>query len=126
MRSFRMVHAAASLVLALVVAGCAGSRAGGNPPTTTTADSVVETGAAQPAAELVRMTGAVVSGTEPGCFLLDTGFTRYVLIGGDQAELMLAVETEEQVTVTGQAYSRTPTTCTGGTPLEIQEIVPAT
>lgn len=118
---------AIAVIAAFGIAGCSGSRTGGSGDTegTPTANGAISTGIAQPSSELVRVTGSVVSGEEPGCLLLDTGFTRYVLVGGDQAALELSEENEEQITVTGQAHTPTPTACTEGIPLEIEKVTPA-
>ena len=114
-------------VLALGAAACSdGSTPAGGSTDTPTANGALSTGLAQPPTELVRVAGTVVAGIEPGCLLLDTGFTKYVLIGGDQAALALSEENEEEITVTGQANSPKQTPCTGGTPLEIQQVIPAT
>jgi hypothetical protein len=117
------------VLVALGLAGCAGRGNSGDTPAptgTATANGIVSTGLAQPSTELVRVSGTVVEGGEPGCLLLDTGFTRYILIGGDQAALASSEESEEQITVTGHAHSATPTPCTGGVPLEIDSATPAT
>ena len=107
-------------------AACANGATGGGAESTPTRNDALSTGVAQPATMLVRVTGTVVAGVEPGCLLLDTGFTTYVLLGGDQAAVKEAEENEEQVTVTGQAHTPTPTTCTGGIPLAIERFTPAT
>lgn len=114
--------------VAFAAAGCAaGTSSGGGTQDTPTRNDALSTGAARPATELVRVTGTVVTGEQPGCVLLDTGFTTYVLLGGDQAAIDDAVANEEEVTVTGQANATTPaTTCTEGTPLAIQKFTPAT
>ncbi len=113
--------------VALAAAGCAsGAPTGTDANDTPTRDDAVSTGVAQPATMLVRVTGTVVAGDQPGCLLLDTGFTKYVLLGGDQAAVAEAEQNEEEVTVTGQAHTPTPTKCTGGIPLAIEQFTPAT
>lgn len=119
-----LLTTAAALALS---AGCAsGAGSGGGAESTPTRNDALTTGPAQPATMLVRVTGTVVDGAEPGCLLLDTGFTKYVLLGGDKAAIEDAQENEEEVTVTGQAHTPTPTTCTGGIPLAIEQFTPAT
>ena len=114
-------------VTVALAAGCAsGAPTDGTAEDTPTRNDAVSTGVARPATMLVRVTGTVVAGDQPGCLLLDTGFTTYVLLGGDQAAVQEAEETEEEVTVTGQAHTPTPTKCTGGIPLAIEQFAPAT
>lgn len=75
----------------------------------------------QPAGdELVRVTGTVIDGSGANCVLLDTGTTRYALIGGDPNLL----EPDEEVTVTGTANQSTPTSCSEGTPLTVTAVEP--
>ncbi|GAB1510582.1 hypothetical protein [Actinophytocola sp. KF-1] len=108
-------------------AGCASNAPAGGSGSTPARDDAVSTGAAQPATMLVRVTGTVVADDEqPGCLLLDTGFTTYVLLGGDRAAIEAARDDGEEVTVTGQAHTPTPTPCTGGIPLAIERFTPAT
>jgi hypothetical protein len=121
----RPVVVLSAITLAAALAGCASSRTGGAAGDTPTANGAISTGITQPSGELVRVSGTVVSGEEPGCLLLDTGFTTYVLLGGDQAALALAEEDEEPITVTGQAHTPTPTACTEGVPLKIEKVTPA-
>lgn len=113
----------ATVVAAVALAGCAGAPAGGTASTRTTQD---DPASATAVPELVRVTGTVVSGVQDGCLLLDTGFSRYVLLGGDQAQLTQAAENEDEITVTGQANSPASSSCTGGTPLAVDKVVPAT
>lgn len=119
--------AACTAAFALTAAGCAdGSAAGNGDSSTPTRNEALSPGPAQPATELVRVSGTVVSGAEPGCKLLDAGGAKYVLLGGDRAAIEEAEENEVEVTVTGQAHTPTPTTCTEGVPLAIQQFTPAT
>lgn len=118
----------AVVAVAFAAAGCAaGSSTDGDTQGTPTRNDALSTGATGPATELVRVTGTVITGEQPGCVLLDTGFTTYVLLGGDKAAIEDAVANEEEVTVTGQANATSPaTTCTEATPLAIQKFTPAT
>lgn len=114
----------ATVVATVALAGCAGTPAdGGATPTSTIQD---DPASATAVPELVRVTGAVVFGTQDGCLLLDTGFSQYVLLGGDQAQLTQAAENEDEITVTGQANSPASSSCTEGIPLAVDEVVPAT
>ncbi|MFC4857745.1 hypothetical protein [Actinophytocola glycyrrhizae] len=114
----------------LATAACSGSSTtgddGGDATGTPTQNGAISTGAARPDTELVRITGEIEHGTQPGCMVLDADFTKYVLLGGDPAGLEAFAEDDTEVTVTGQAHTPTPTECTDGIPLAIQEIVPAT
>ena len=113
--------------VAFAAAGCAAGTTGGGTQDTPTRNDALSAGTTEPATELVRVTGTVVAGEQPGCVLLDTGFTVYALLGGDQAAIEDAVANEEAVTVTGQANAASPaTTCTEGIPLAIQKFTPAT
>ncbi|MGB3437920.1 MAG: hypothetical protein WBA97_04120 [Actinophytocola sp.] len=112
--------------VAVATSGCASSSTGDDGPSgPPTQNGVLPTGPARPSTELVRITGEVELGTQPGCMVLNAEFTKYVLLGGDQATLEEFEEEGTDVTVTGQAHTPTPTDCTDGVPLAIQEIVPA-
>ncbi|WP_236808716.1 hypothetical protein [Amycolatopsis albispora] len=67
------------------------------------------------------MTGTVEAGVEPGCLLLETGTTRYLLIGGDRSQL----QPQRRMTITGSTHPGAPTTCMEGVPLTVEEISPA-
>jgi hypothetical protein len=117
---------------AVAAAGCAGGTTpsggtgnGGSATGTPTQNGAISTGAAQPPTELVRVTGKVKLGAQPGCLVLDADFTSYVLVGGDPAALEAYEEDETVVTVTGQAHAPAPPNCADGVPLAIQKIEPA-
>lgn len=74
-----------------------------------------------PENEVVRTTGEVVAGVEPGCLLLDNGETRYLLLGSKDNQLTPG----RRVTVAGVADPGTPTTCMEGIPLRVTEVTPA-
>lgn len=116
-------------VVAVATAGCAGggssSEGDGGATGTPTQNGALSTGVARPATELVRVTGEIEAGTQPGCLVLNADFTKYVLVGGDPAALQSYQEEDTAVTVTGQAHTPTPTNCTDGVPLAIQKIEPA-
>jgi hypothetical protein len=82
------------------------------PPTTTEAP---------PAGELT-VTGTVTEGVEPNCLLLDAeGGQRYLLVGGDRAELRAG----SRVAVTGRVDRGLLSTCQQGEPLVVSGIEPA-
>ena len=84
----------------------------GNPPATKPVE---------PAGE-VTVTGTVREGVEPGCLLLDTdGGTRYLLVGGERAELAPG----SRVAVTGRVDRDLLSTCQQGEPLVVASIEPA-
>jgi hypothetical protein len=116
------------------VAVASASCAGGTTPNsgdddgatgTPTQNGAISTGAAQPPTELVRVTGTVQEGAQPGCLVLNADFTKYVLVGGDPAALEAYEDDETPVTVTGQAHVPAPPNCADGVPLAIQKIEPA-
>ena len=113
----------------VTAAGCAGgtttSGDDDDATGTPTPNPALSTGAAQPTTELVRVSGEVEVGTQPGCLVLDADFTKYVLVGGDPAALETYEEDDTVVTVTGQAHVPAPPNCTDGVPLAIQKIEPA-
>lgn len=74
-----------------------------------------------PENEVVRTTGEVVAGVEPGCLLLDNGENRYLLLGSKDNQLTPG----RRVTVAGVADPGTPTTCMEGIPLRVTEVTPA-
>ena len=83
-----------------------------SPPTTTKAP---------PAGELT-VTGTVTEGVEPNCLLLDAaGGRRYLLVGGDRAELRAG----SRVAVTGRADRDLLSTCQQGEPLVVSAVKPA-
>jgi hypothetical protein len=101
---------------AVLTAGCAEGADGQEDPTSTEQAAPTEA-----PLELVRVTGTVVSGAEPGCLLLDNGVRRYHLVGGGET----ALEPGQTVTVTGRADPNTTSICEQTTPLTIDEVVPA-
>ncbi|MGC7102537.1 hypothetical protein ACPZ19_48375 [Amycolatopsis lurida] len=111
-------------VLVAAVTGCGGPPTteqppGASPPRVTTPVPTE----APPSGETgdVRVTGTVEAGVEPGCLLLETGTTRYLLIGGDRSRL----EPGQRMTITGSTQPGAPTTCMEGIPLTVDEISPA-
>jgi hypothetical protein len=113
----------------VTAAGCAGGTAANSgddssAPGTPT-QNALSTGAPQPPTELVRVTGEIEVGTQPGCLVLNADFSKYVLVGGDPAALEAYEEDDTEVTVTGQAHAPAPPNCTDGVPLAIQKIEPA-
>jgi hypothetical protein len=67
----------------------------------------------------VTVTGLVRQGVEPGCLLLDaTDGKRYLLIGGEQAELPPG----RRVEVTGRVDRGLLSTCQEGEPLVVAKI----
>lgn len=105
----------APVVMAIAVtAGCADSPSADptpSEPNTTTGVPL----------EFVRVTGTVVSGTEPGCLLLDTAVRRYQLVGGGDTPLAPG----QQVTVTGLADPNTTSSCEQTIPLTVSDVDPA-
>jgi hypothetical protein len=93
------------------------------PPSTEPAPEVTTspTGPPAPENEVVRTTGEVVAGVEPGCLLLDNDEIRYLLLGGDRDQL----QPGRRVTVFGVADPGTPTTCMEGVPLRVTDVSPA-
>jgi hypothetical protein len=85
----------------------------GNPPATRPT---------QPAGQ-VSVTGTVREGVEPNCLLLDAeeGRRRYLLVGGERAEL----QSGARVKVTGRVESDLVSTCQQGEPLVVTAIEPA-
>jgi Protein of unknown function (DUF5818) len=89
-------------------------------PTTVPGDPPV-TKPAKPVGE-VTVTGTVQEGVEPGCLLLDAdGGTRYLLVGGERAELAPG----SRVAVTGRVDRDLLSTCQQGEPLVVASIEPA-
>jgi hypothetical protein len=73
-------------------------------------------------AGLVTVTGTVGEGVEHGCLLLDAdGGTRYLLVGGERAELAPG----SRVAVTGRVDLDLLSTCQQGEPLVVASIEPA-
>jgi hypothetical protein len=124
------VKALAGLLLAglLLLVGCAGQgrdggSAQGGPTTVPTAPpaSPPATGPAGPSGE-VTLTGTVRAGVEPDCLLLEAeNGGRYLLVGGERAEL----EPGARVAVTGRVDRDLLSTCQQGEPLVVAAIEPA-
>jgi len=85
----------------------------GNPPVTRPT---------QPGGQ-VTVTGTVREGVEPNCLLLEAeeGGRRYLLIGGERAELQAGA----RVKVTGRVEPDLLSTCQQGEPLVVATIEPA-
>lgn len=113
LRLRRRFVTAAVAVTATVTVGCAG-----DPPAQSVEETTPEV-TTEPQ-ELVRIAGTVTAGPEPGCLLLDTGVTRYQLLG----DVGAALEPGQEMTVTGLADPNTPG-CGESTPLTVSEAVPA-
>lgn len=110
--------------IAFAMTGCAAKPTTGGTQAETTRLGQDPTASAT--TELVRVAGTVVVGTQPDCLVLDTGFGRYVLVGGDRAALTQAAGNDETITVTGQAHTPAPAPCADGIPLAVEKIVPST
>jgi hypothetical protein len=120
----------AGLLLAgLLLVACAGAdRDGGGAaqggvttvPTTLPDDPPV-TGPTPPTGE-VTLVGTVTAGVEPDCLLLDAeNGGRYLLVGGERAELRPG----RRVAVTGRVDRNLLSTCQQGEPLVVASIEPA-
>jgi hypothetical protein len=117
------------LLAGLLVAACAepeGDDAGAGQGAATTVPTTQPAGPpttteAPPAGELT-VTGTVTEGVEPNCLLLDAeGGRRYLLVGGDRADLRAG----SRVAVTGHLDRGLLSTCQQGEPLVVSGIEPA-
>jgi Histidine kinase-, DNA gyrase B-, and HSP90-like ATPase len=123
----RLLRGAAGLLLAgLLVAACAAPDGddGGPAQGGATAPTTPPTRVARPIAPAGQVTvvGMVTEGVEANCLLLDTGSgTRYLLVGGERAEL----RTGARVAVTGRVDRGLLSTCQQGEPLVVASIEPA-
>jgi hypothetical protein len=133
MHRTKLPRALAGLLLAgLLVAACAepgsddaggGAGQGGAVTAPTTAPTVPDkrTEPTRPAVE-VTVTGTVTAGVEPGCLLLeDQAGGRFLLVGGERAELTPG----RRVAVTGRVDRGLLSTCQQGEPLVVASIEPA-
>jgi hypothetical protein len=126
MNHTKLLRALAGLLLAgLLVAACAepdgnDSGAGGGAtttPTTLPGNPAVTEPTRAPGETTV--TGTVTAGVEPNCLLLDAeGGERYLLVGGDRAELQPGA----RVAVTGRVDRKLVSTCQQGVPLVVAGI----
>jgi hypothetical protein len=117
------------LVAGLLAAACAEpdrddsgpARGGATTVPTTLPGNPAVTEPTKPAGQ-VTLTGTVREGVEPGCLLLDAkGGTRYLLVGGERAELRPG----SRVAVTGRVDRDLLSTCQQGEPLVVASIEPA-
>jgi hypothetical protein len=129
MNHTKLLRTIVGLLLAgLLVAACAepdgnDSGAGGGATTvpTTLPGNPPATKPTQPPGE-VTVSGTVVEGVEPGCLLLNAeDGHRYLLVGGDRAELQAGAK----VSVTGRVDRGLLSTCQQGEPLVVASIEPA-
>ena len=127
MNASKHLRRLAGLLLAgLLLAACAEPDRGGGGPaqgatTVPTTRPGQATGPARPSGK-VTVTGTVRAGVEPGCLLLDAeGGQRYLLVGGDRAELRAG----SRVAVTGRVDRNLLSTCQQGEPLVVASIEPA-
>jgi hypothetical protein len=116
------------LLAGLLVAACAepdGDDAGagqGAATTVATTPPASPTTTQAPSAGELTVTGTVTEGVEPNCLLLDAGGgQRYLLMGGDRAELRAG----SRVAVTGRVDRGLLSTCQQGEPLVVSAIEPA-
>jgi Protein of unknown function (DUF5818) len=130
MRPTTVVRLLAGLLLAVVLAACAGrdGGAGGAVPTTAreTLPAAPTTSTPSPTTapggkHRLTATGTVRDGVEPGCVLLeaDQG-TVYLLVGGDRGKLVAG----GRVRVTGLLAPDLLSTCQQGEPLLVSSIKP--
>jgi Protein of unknown function (DUF5818) len=120
----------AGLLLAgLLLVACAGpdrdgggaAQGGATTVPTTLPDDPPATGPARPTGE-VTLVGTVTAGVEPDCLLLDAeNGGRYLLVGGERAELRPG----RRVAVTGRVDRNLLSTCQQGEPLVVASIEPA-
>ncbi len=117
------------LVAGLLLVACAGpdrndsgpGQGGATTVPTTLPGNPRVTGPAQPPGE-VTLTGTVRAGVEPNCLLLDAeDGGRYLLVGGERAEL----QPGSRVAVTGRVDRDLLSTCQRGQPLVVAKIEPA-
>jgi len=131
MNRAKLLCLAAGLLLAVGAAGCAdpgrdegGSGQGGGAAAPSTAAPTTTPPTTPPTARpagSVTVTGTVSRGVEPGCLLLDAGGARYLLVGGERAELRPG----RRLAVTGRVDRSLLSTCQQGEPLVVSSIEPA-
>jgi hypothetical protein len=132
----RQSSAIAALILVLtagLLVGCAGGSAQPGGPTSTTpsqsnggpASGGLPSGKIQPSPTPTNrsqtgemtLTGQVDEGVEPGCLVMKSGGTTYLLVGGDRT----LVRVGQRITVRGRPNPEMITTCQQGTPFEVAE-----
>jgi Protein of unknown function (DUF5818) len=126
-RHLRMLAGLA--VAGLLLVACAGpdrddsgpGQGGATTVPTTLPGNPRVTGPTRPPGQ-VTLTGTVRAGVEPNCLLLDaTDGGRYLLVGGERAELRPG----SRVAVTGRVDRDLLSTCQQGDPLVVASIEPA-
>jgi Protein of unknown function (DUF5818) len=122
----RLRMLAGLLLAGLLLVACAGpggdgggaAQGGATTAPTTMPDDPPTTGPTAPTGE-VTLVGTVTAGVEPDCLLLDAEHGgRYLLVGGERAELRPG----RRVAVTGRVDRNLLSTCQQGEPLVVASI----
>jgi hypothetical protein len=126
----RLAAAVLFVLLGLVVAGCAtagsGSAGGagpsGPPGPTAASSTAAPTPGPTGSGSSITVDGIVEHGVEPGCLVLRTGSTSYLLLRSDGGQSAENVPVAVPVRVRGEVITGIASYCQQGTPLLVRTV----
>jgi hypothetical protein len=122
----RRLAAAVLFVLLGLATGCAGAGSGsagrpsGRPPTPVSSTTTPAPGPGESGSIIVD--GVVERGVEPGCLVLRTGSTSYLLLRSDGGEAAENVPVAVPIRVRGDVITGIASYCQQGTPLLVRAV----
>jgi hypothetical protein len=122
----RRLAAAVLFVLLGLATGCAGAGSGsagrpsGRPPTPVSSTTTPAPGPGESGS--ITVDGVVERGVEPGCLVLRTGSTSYLLLRSDGGEAAENVPVAVPIRVRGDVITGIASYCQQGTPLLVRAV----
>jgi hypothetical protein len=122
----RRLAAAVLFVLLGLATGCASAGSGsaggpsGPPPTPVSSTATPDPGPGESGS--ITVDGVVERGVEPGCLVLRTGSTSYLLLRSDGGEAAESVPVAVPIRVRGDVITGIASYCQQGTPLLVRAV----